>query len=117
MINNLFNDTVFLNIFSKRHEKLFDYFNELDHKYGCGIEYLFLKTIELLPSINSHNKTRDINIIVMRLGLNNKIYTLQEIGDNFQLGRERVRQIVARSMRRIKRLMERELEDIKNESN
>lgn len=57
--------------------------------------------IKLLYSSNL--KERDINVLILRFGLNgNAAMTLEEVGKIFNLTRERIRQIEARALKKIR---------------
>ncbi len=65
----------------------------LDHKLLC----------DRLNSVLEHLSDREREIIKLRFGLTDgQHYTLSEIGDIYQLSRERVRQIQAKAMRKLR---------------
>ncbi len=45
---------------------------------------------------------RDIEILLMYFGFKDKSFTLQEIGDHFGISRERVRQVLVKSIRKLR---------------
>lgn len=92
-------------------------------KNNEDIEYLVEKNNEKIIINEIINKTvkneRELTIIQMRYGLGNysKEYTLEQIGEKFDLTRERVRQILYKIELRIKKelLKENYIENIYNE--
>jgi RNA polymerase sigma factor (sigma-70 family) len=65
----------------------------LDHKLLC----------DRLNSVLDHLSDRERDIIKLRFGLTDgQHYTLSEIGERYQLSRERVRQIQAKAMRKLR---------------
>jgi RNA polymerase sigma factor (sigma-70 family) len=65
----------------------------LDHKLLC----------DRLNSVLDHLSDRERDIIKLRFGLEDgQHYTLTEIGELYQLSRERVRQIQAKAMRKLR---------------
>jgi RNA polymerase primary sigma factor len=65
----------------------------LDHKLLC----------DRLNSVLEHLSDRERDIIKLRFGLTDgQHYTLSEIGELYQLSRERVRQIQAKAMRKLR---------------
>jgi RNA polymerase primary sigma factor len=65
----------------------------LDHKLLC----------DRLNSVLDHLSEREREIIQLRFGLvDGQHYTLTEIGELYQLSRERVRQIQAKAMRKLR---------------
>ncbi len=65
----------------------------LDHKLLC----------DRLDSVLEHLSDREQEIIRLRFGLTDgQHYTLSEIGERYQLSRERVRQIQAKAMRKLR---------------
>ena len=56
----------------------------------------------LLKVIDSVLNEREKSVIISRFGFEGDLMTLQEIAENYDLTRERVRQIEARALRKIK---------------
>lgn len=62
---------------------------------------------EVIGLLNDNFNKREIQILSYRMGLNSdeRIYTLQDVGDMFGITRERVRQIEGKAKKRLKRLL------------
>ncbi|NJN74643.1 MAG: sigma-70 family RNA polymerase sigma factor [Limnothrix sp. RL_2_0] len=59
---------------------------------------------QLVAFLKSHLKLKQIQVIIYRFGLfDNNAKSLQEIGDKFQVSRERIRQIEAQSLSKLSR--------------
>lgn len=66
----------------------------LDRELDSDIDYAFIK---------AHLSEREVDIIRKRFGFENKCYTLDEIGNMYTLTRERVRQIEAKAIAKLRR--------------
>ncbi|MGB3976486.1 MAG: RNA polymerase sigma factor RpoD/SigA [bacterium] len=81
---------------------------------GPDVEELVIKDefIEDIESLLSGLSDREKEILRMRYGFNGEIFTLQQIGEHFNLTRERVRQIERRAIEKLRNKAKyRQLED------
>lgn len=62
---------------------------------------------DVMELLGNNFNMRENQILCCRMGLNSdqKVYTLQEVGDMFGITRERVRQIEGKSLKKLKRLL------------
>lgn len=81
----------------------FDLFDEVANK---------LDTVMLLKDIKEILTPREYKIILLRFGFDGKVRTLDEIGKLYKLTRERIRQIEAKALEKLNKVLRRKYNEI-----
>jgi RNA polymerase primary sigma factor len=72
--------------------------DQLRHVVALGTDRGYLLTARLLKTLSP----REERIIRMRFGIDGSEHTLEEVGNSFAVTRERIRQIEAKALRKLR---------------